>query len=619
MNSKLSFVFLFLLIACSCKEKGNSEDAHSAQLSTVVHIDDAKEFDPTWSKENTLIYHTTSEPDNLHPTNGNSLPRSEILFHTQQTLIRVDFEKQTLLPCLVKSMPEVSADGLEYTYDLRDDAKWDNGDPLLSGDVLFTAKASRCILTNNPATKLYWQNIKSFSIDPSTTGRFTIRMKNKNIQNISFFTSFSILQQSFYDPKNILSHYSFEQFDDTAFHADQHQDLVDWSATFNDDKYGRDPQFMNGLGPYKVQSWEAGQSITLVRKENYWGKGKSDYFLQSGPEKIIFRLNKDENSTQLEFKSQALDASTSFSTSSLIALQQDETFRKNYNYALTLTYNFTYIGFNERPEIANRKELFTDSKTRRALALLTPVDQLIRLVYKDYAADCKRMISNVSPLKKEFNAELKPLPFDAGSGKKMLLDAGWEDSDQDGFLDKSVNGKKIAFDAELIFLNTSSDWKDMASLIAQEYSKAGIKVTLTPLDLKLFGERARAHDYDLILGSWGATSLPEDYTQIWHSSSWKNHGNNYTGFGTNASDALIDSIKIELIPEKRIEMVHKLQTIIYEDQPCVFLYCSLRRVVVHKRFGSVSLYAERPGVILNTLKLLNSNTGISMLENPAPR
>ncbi|HNP98905.1 MAG TPA: hypothetical protein PKK99_07605, partial [Bacteroidia bacterium] len=124
--------------------------------------------------------------------------------------------------------------------------------------------------------------------------------------------------------------------------------------------------------------------------------------------------------------------------------------------------------------------------------------------------------------------------------------------------------------------------------------------------------------YDIILGSWGATSLPEDYSQIWHTASWKNHGMNYTCFGNEASDALIDSIKTESQNTKRIEMVKRLQSIIYEDQPCVFLYCSLRRVVVHKRFGNLKMYAERPGILLNTLHLLSENSGVATVDNPSP-
>jgi len=65
-------------------------------------------------------------------------------------------------------------------------------------------------------------------------------------------------------------------------------------------------------------------------------------------------------------------------------------------------------------------------------------------------------------------------------------------------------------------------------------------------------------------------------------------------------------------------MSKRLQRMIYDEQPYVFLYSSLRRNVVHKRFGQVELYAERPGVLLNTLKILSGNTGIAMKDGVSP-
>jgi hypothetical protein len=60
--------------------------------------------------------------------------------------------------------------------------------------------------------------------------------------------------------------------------------------------------------------------------------------------------------------------------------------------------------------------------------------------------------------------------------------------------------------------------------------------------------------------------------------------------------------------EKRIPMVRELQAMIYEDQPYVFMFASTRRNVIHKRFGNADMYFERPGVLLNNLKLLSNSS-----------
>jgi len=596
-----SFLFLF-----ACKESGKNRNFDSINLSPVVQLQDTPTVDPSWSKENTIISHLSSEPDNLHPCNGGSSPRSEILIQTQAFLLSTDFEKQTFAPELATSLPEISSDGLSLTYTLRKDAKWDNGETLSVSDIIFTAKAQKCPLTNNPSVKAYWKNLKTIIPDSRDSEKFTMIMKENNIQNMSFVTSFCIMQSSFHDPKNILNNFSFEQFDDSSFRPENEKALLDWAQNFNDDKYGRIPEYLNGLGAYKVVNWEAGQSVTIIKKKNHWTANSKDSRMLSYPEKIIYKVNKDENSVQLEFKTQTLDVSTNLSMGSFITLASNPAVSANYHHVLSLTYNYTFLSFNEKPESTKRAKLFTDKNVRRAFAFLTPVDNLTKVVYKEYSSYCKRMISNVSPLKPEFNSSLKAIELNIDTAVLMLNKSGWTDSDADGILDKLIDGIKTPLKVELIYMNSSPDWKDMATLIAESYAKAGIKTELMPVDLRVYMEKARQHDFDMLLGSWGGTSFPEDFSQLWHTKSWLNNGSNYSGFGNPESDALIDSIKTEINIEKRNKMIMRFQEMIYDDQPYVFLFCSMRRNLVHKRFGNVSLFADRPGLLLNNFKLLST-------------
>jgi peptide/nickel transport system substrate-binding protein len=589
------------ILSCS-KRKPVLELPSSAE--TLIRFEDALEIQPGWPAKNTLVYHTISEPDNLHPTNGNSAPRLEILTYTQKTLLTVDYASQSIIPSLVEKLPDISADGLSYTYTLKSGPVWDNNKPVTSEDISFTAKAYKCPLTNDHAVRSYWDNVSDV-ITYENKNQFTIVMKKKLVQNISLFTSFPVMQRSFFDPEKILSRFSFSQFEDTMFQAPG--ELSDWALKFNDDKYGRNPDFLNGLGAYIVERWETGQYITLVRKKDHWSRASVDYHDVAYPEKIIFRLNKDENSQMLQFRSQETDVSLNMSVNTFRQLNQSPGFSDNYNSIMMPTYNYTYVGMNRNPDGKNHQPFYNDVNVRKALALLIPVDNIIKLVYKDYSNQCRRMITNVSPLKKEFNDKLKPVQYDFQQAVEKLHQSGWSDSDNDGVLDKNIKGKKINFITSLNYLNTSPDWKEIAMLITEELNKAGIRVEPVPMDFKLFAEKAKAHDYDLMLGSWGGTALPEDYTQLWHTSSIE-HGSNYAGFGNAQSDMLIDSIKAELDENKRAGQVHRLQEMIYDDQPYVFLYCNLRRCVIHKRFANQMLFSERPGILLNMLRLLSINS-----------
>lgn len=612
----LSFLLIFsFFIACNSRK---TSDIPGSNSSTVKHFKDADDILISWSDKNTIITHVIAEPDNLHPTNGNSSPRFEILQYTQRPILNIDYSNQTVVPGLVKSLPEISKDGLKYSYILRDSIRWDNGSLLTTDDVVFTAKAFLCPLTNDPSVRLYWENIENILTDSLQPGKFTIVMKKKHIQNISFLTGFPILQRSFHDPENILSVFTLKQFSDTSFNASSYSNLQIWAKEFNDDKYGRDPEKLNGLGMYKVTEWLNGQYITLTRKKSHWTQQSSDYHEVSYPEKIIFKLNKDEASQLLEFKSQSMDVSANLSVNTFLQLYADDKFQKNYNQAMMPAFNYTYICFNEKPDGKNHKMLFDDVNVRHAMALLTPVENIIRLVYKQYSDQCHRATCNVSPFKKEFNHDLKEISFDIKAAEKLFSRAGWSDSDGDGILDKKINGENISLMADLNYLSSSLEWKNIAMLIMEEMAKAGVRINPVGMDLKLFLEKAKAHDFDLMLGSWGGTGLPEDYTQLWHSSSWSNHGSNYSGFGNAFSDALIDSIKYELNDSIRKDLSYKLQQVIYNDQPYVFLYANLRRNVIHKRFANQMLFSEKPGILINMLRLLSINKGITMTDQSTP-
>jgi peptide/nickel transport system substrate-binding protein len=605
-------VTLISLASCGGDDTGTSESSDKTQVVGAndvkyIKINDTNVFLPTWSKENVLIYHDIGEPDDMHPTNGTSAARTEIMGYTQVYLVGTDYQNLSVRPIAVKALPTVSENGKEYTYELRDNIKFDDGSTLTIEDVIFTFKANKCPLTNNPHAKPYLDNLVDIVPDKSNPLLFKIIMKDKYIQNISFLTDYPILQRSFFDKNNTLAKYSFAQFNDKSFVADKQKDLNDWATDFNNNKYSRDPKFLVGAGQYKFEKWDAGQTITLVRKENHWTKGSTNMYETSYPDKIIFKVNKDANSQLLEFKSQAMDASTFLSTKTLLELQADPNFNANYNSRFTNTYNYSYIAMNMKPDGVKHKKIFTDKKVRRAMAMLAPMESINKVVNKGLN---KRMVGPVSPLKAAYNKDLKEIPFDVEGAKKLLDEAGWKDTDGDNIRDKMIDGEKVKLEFNLNYMTTTVDWKDISSMMSEQMYKAGVKANINPLDFAVMYDAARKHDFDMMLAAWAGNFAPEDFTQIWHTSSWASQGSNFPGFGNAESDALIDSIKYTLDEAKRNEMIKRLQVMIYDEQPYIFLFANLRRNVIHKRWGNQEMYFERPGLWLSNLRLL-SNPGSS--------
>ena len=614
-NPFFYFCSLALFSGCGGDDtaKGDKHNAANDKVSfdqtKFIKIEDAKNFLPSWSKENVVVYHVVGEPDEMHPTNGINAYRSEIMGYTQVYLIAIDFESLTMRPMAVKAMPTVSENGKEYTYELRNDIKFDDGSVLSVEDVLFTFKANKCPLTNNPHAKSYLDNLLDIVVDKSNPNKFTMIMKEKYIQNIAFLNEYPIMQRTFFDKSNVLSKYTFSQFCNKDFKTDKLKDLNDWAMDFNSAKYSRDPKYVVGAGPYRFEKWDAGQSITLVKKQNHWSEGSDKIFEKAYPDKIIFKLNTDANSQKLEFKTQVLDASTAISTKTLLELQEDSVFNANYNSRFTDTYNYAYIAMNMKPDGIKHKKLFVDKSVRRAMALLAPLEEVSRIVQK---GKNKRVVGPVSPLKPEYNKDLKLLPFDIEGAKKLLDAAGWKDTDGDNIRDKMIDGEKVKMEFSLGFFSTSIEWKDVAQMVSEQMYKAGVKADINPLDPTVLSENASNHDFDMFIASWAGNSFPEDYTQLWHTSAWVSKGSNFTGFGTAQTDALIDSIKYTLDTAKSIPMLKRFQAIVYDEQPYIFLFGGVRRNVIHKRFGNQEMYFEKPGVWLGNLRILTGATSMKL-------
>ncbi|MBK7036311.1 MAG: hypothetical protein IPI31_05400 [Bacteroidetes bacterium] len=605
--SRISFIIFTVAVFNSCGNNKNGGDTETVGITENVKyilLPDADSILPEWSKENVVVNHWVGDPDNLHPTNGGTASRSWVLQYTSNFILRNDIINLGICPDLAVSMPKISADNLSYSYTLRKDATWDNGEQITAEDAIFMLKANKCPLTNNPSLKSYFENIKNVVADPNDKFSFTIVMKKEYILNVAFLTDFPIIQRSYYDPQNILAQYSFEQFNDSTFNADGEQKLAAWANNFNDPKYGSDVNFLNGSGPYKVVEWTPGQTLTLERKKNHWTQKLTDptAYETSFPEKIIFKLDKDPNSQKLEIRAQTFDATTWLPTASVLELMQEPDFNKNYNIQFTDNFSFNYIGMNLKPDGTTHKKYFTDAKVRRAMAYLVPVEEIIRVVSYGYA---KRQNGTISPLKKEYNNDLPLIPFDVEAAKKLLDEAGWKDTDGNNIRDKEVDGEKIQMEIEFKYQSGQKFVVDMINMVVEAAYKAGVVLIPIGVEANTLKEQLRKHDFDMYASAWASGSFPEDYTQIWHTSSYISGGSNYVGFGNAETDALIDSIKYTLDDSKRIPMEKELQRIIYEEQPYVILYSTSKKNILHKRFGNQYMVFDRPGVILNNMRLLS--------------
>ena len=564
-------------------------------LISILFFSCVKERDLT---KNTVVAHILSQPDGLHPCNDNSVMRSFIFNYTQKFIVGMDLESLENIPVLSENLAEISEDGLSYTFKIKDGIKWDNGEPFTAEDVEFSTKATLCHLTNNAQIRSNYSTvIKSIQLYDNDPLKFTMHAQGVHVNNKIIIGGITMMQKSYWDPNRILDKLSFDQIISRNF--TESEEISDWFNAFNHADNGYQPDKLVGLGPYQVDEWVPSQYITIVRKDNWWGKDSESIYDKALPEKIIFKVIREDASAYLALKNQELDATTSVGTVKLMKLQEREYFNNNYHSEFKDRYAYNYIGLNMKPDGIKNKPFFVDQKVRRAMAYLTPVDEIIEVMVHGKAS---RQAAQISHLKSTYNDTLKLIPLDIEKAKELLTEAGWVDSDGDNIRDKVINGEKIKFKFKLSYM-TSPITKEIVLMIKESMYKAGVVADPTPMDFSLFYKNAQDHNFEAMLGGWGGSASYSNPMQLWHTSSWASKGSNFCGFGDAASDALINLANSSLDSAAHTEALWRLQARIYNDQPYVFLYSTKNKIAIHKRFDNRNTYFERPGLMLNNLKL----------------
>ena len=549
---------------------------------------------------NTVVVRISSSPDGLNPVNGNSSVHSFILSYTQKKLIATNLVSEESEPVLITSLPNADSSGLLYHYELKNDVYWDDQSKLSVQDIIFTCKIVMCPLTNNPDIRpIYTSIIDSVFPDKENPNGFFLKAKTKHVLNKEIFLeSIYIQQKTHWDKEGITDKLTFKNIHSEKFTSNQYLDA--WFNEFNNSNNAYLPSKMVGLGPYLVQDFQKDNYITLTRKKEWWGDKKIGKQFDNHPDKIIFKVIKDDASVYLGLKNEEIDFTLGVGgASKLRKLQKLDYFKENYKSRYISRYSYSYLGLNMKPDLDKQKPFFTDVNVRKAIALLVPVQEIIDVMFY---GEADRQISITSPLKSSCNTSLKPVILDVDKAKLLLKEAGWIDTDNNQILDKIINGKKEQFSFKLNYPAGGSG-KEVVFMIKESMKKAGVNLVANPLDFNSLYQKASNHQFDAMLAGWLGDSKYSDPTQLWSTKSWSNKGSNFCGFGTAYSDSLIVQANTALDKTAHLRAYKELQKLIYDEQPYVFLWSSRTPVAAHKRFSNTEFFRAKPNVSLGSFKL----------------
>ncbi len=512
-----------------------------------------------------------------------------------QSLAAIEPKTLELVPLLVVKIPTVYAikDGpragmLAYDFEIHPQATWDNGSPITGHDVLFSLK-----IIHHPLLPLgewigYFERLKALEVDAQNPKKFTAYFDQFYILGLESLCQFPIYPAYHYDPDGVLAGVSLADLQDRARAqqlATENKALAEWAQFFQSPRFANDKQGVCGSGPYRLESFDADQGVVLVKKSNWWGDqaASSNRYLTAYPEKLIYRFIKEEAATENLIRSGDLDVVPALSPTKFVEMKQDS--------CLPLRYDMALVGANAYARVLcnTTRPALADKRVRQALAHAIDYDYMLNTIWESMAERC---VSPVHPAKPFYARSLKPYAYDVNKARQLLAEAGWTDTDGDGIADKVMNAQKVRLELSLLSAGASPTSSATAKSIQNTARAAGFAINIVEEDIRVISQKTRQGDYDLALTSVVLFPGLWDPYQSFHSKSIGS--GNRSGFANAELDRLIEALRAEPNEKKRNEYYLRIQQLLYDEQPEIFLYAPQQRIAVSRRFDYV-LSANRPG------------------------
>ena len=412
---------------------------------------------------------------------------------------------------------KASEDGLIYTLKLRSNVKWHDGKPFTSDDVVFTYSYMMKYLPVNGGGPAAVQQVEA--VDEQT---IKIKIKEADVDFLTNLSSWVMI------PKHI-----WENVTDP-------NNFTDNSAV--------------GTGPYKLTDYSKEHgTYRFAANADFWGskpRVNEIKFVPAGEAVLAFDQGEiDRNSV----------------TPDIVSRYENDTEYKIMRYETSWAYRL-YFNMAKRPELAEKS-------FRQAIAYAIDRRELVDKIERGNAVPGSPGV--LHPNNEYYNSKAAQYSHDIKKAKELLNSLGYKDADAEGIL-KNSRGEKLSF--QLLCDDGSAR---MAEVIKQHLAEAGIEVVIKSVDMKTRDARFKDGDYELCINGSGNGEDLSELTNI----SGKGKATSTTaktmGYDNPEVDKLYTGQQKEKDPEKRKEIMEKLQKIVAEEVPKLTIYYT-NSLAVHR-------------------------------------
>jgi peptide/nickel transport system substrate-binding protein len=321
-----------------------------------------------------------------------------------------------------------------------------------------------------------------------------------------------------------------------------------------------------GMGPYIFKKWITGQNVVLDSNHDYFeGRPYIDRY--------IYKIIPDPATMFLELQAGGVDQ---MGLTPIQYTKQTDTefFKNNFQKFRYPVFSYTYLGFNLK------HPWFQDRRVRQAIAHAIDKNEIVDVVLLGLGSPSTGpYVPNTWP----YNPEVKQYEYDLAKSRALLREAGWEDSDGDGIVDR--DGRPFEF---TVLTNMGNRLRmNTATIIQWRLAKIGIKVEIRAIEWSTFiNEFIDKRRFEVVILGWSIGIDPDQY-DIWHSSKTGEKEFNFVSYNNHEVDELLERGRRTFDIEERKKAYYRIQEILAEEVPYIFLYVQDALPMVHVRFKGI--------------------------------
>ena len=309
-----------------------------------------------------------------------------------------------------------------------------------------------------------------------------------------------------------------------------------------------------GTGPFKLVSYEKDKEAVLARNDQYWGtKPKVD--------KVVWKTIPDSHAQIVALKAGEIDmVGITEHHSSVPYVEVPGLKKAGINIEVKSYGRYQVLEYN------CQRELFMDKNVRMAFNYAIDKGKMVKELFGGLAEPAYTI---TAPWFKYGPSEVKiKYSYDLDKAKQLLTEAGWQDSNSDGILDK--NGKPLTF--ELLIPAGEANADAVAIFVQSELKKIGVDMKLLTMENGAAWDRSRKGDYDMFVHhSFCLPSIPGaiGIGDKYHSKakSWP------SAYHSAELDQLLENaFTVTTEDAKRKELCNQAWDILHEQAPCIPLY-----------------------------------------------